>query len=133
MRQHVPILGWCFIVYHAIVALVGIVIGAIVSGAGAISGEREAIFVTGAVGIGIACFLIAISLPGIIAGIGLLKFRPWARILAIILGAMHLLSFPCGTALGVYALVVLLNDETAAAFAAGSSMNSQITAAGLRG
>ena len=118
MRQHVPILGWCFIVYHAIVAVIGVVVGAIVSGAGAISGEREAIFVTGAVGIGIACFLIVLSLPGIIAGFGLLKFRPWARILAIILGALHLLSFPFGTALGVYALVVLLHNETAVDFGA---------------
>jgi len=116
MRQHVPILGWCFIVYHAIVALVGIAIGAIVSGAGAISGEREAIFVTGAVGLAIACFLIVISLPGLIAGIGLLKFRPWARIMAIIIGALHLLSFPFGTALGVYALVVLLHNESGAIF-----------------
>ena len=118
MRQHVPILGWCFIVYHAIVAVIGIVVGAIVGGAGAISGDRDAIFITGAVGIGVASFLIVISLPGIIAGIGLLKFRPWARILAIILGAMHLLSVPFGTALGIYALVVLLNDETAADFGA---------------
>jgi len=116
MRQHVPILGWCFIVYHAIVALVGICIGLIVSGAGAISGERDAIFVTGAVGVAIAGFLIVLSLPGIIAGLGLLKFRPWARILAIIVGALHLLSFPLGTALGVYTLVVLLNNEAPAVF-----------------
>ena len=116
MRQHVPILGWCFIVYHAIVAVIGIVIGAIVSGAGAISGEREAVFITGAVGFGIACLLLVLSLPGIVAGIGLLKFRPWARILAIILGALHLLSFPFGTALGVYALVVLLHNEMATVF-----------------
>src|SRR5262245_29651915 len=116
MRQHVPLLGWCFIVYHAIVALVGIGIGAIVGGAGAISGEREAIFITGAVGFAIAAFLIIIALPGIIAGIGLLKFRPWARILAIILGALHLLSFPFGTALGVFTLVVLLNPEAPVLF-----------------
>jgi uncharacterized membrane protein (DUF2068 family) len=116
MRQHVPILGWCFIVYHAIVALVGICIGLIVSGAGAISGERDAMFITGAAGIFIAGLLIAISLPGLIAGVGLLKFRPWARILAIIVGALHLLSFPLGTALGVYALVVLLNQEAPAVF-----------------
>jgi hypothetical protein len=116
MRQHIPILGWCFIVYHAIVALVGICIGLIVSGAGAISGEREAMFVTGAVGVGIAGFLIVLSLPGIIAGLGLLKFRPWARILAIIVGALHLLSFPLGTALGVYTLVVLLHNEMPTVF-----------------
>jgi hypothetical protein len=116
MRQHVPILGWCFIVYHAIVALVGIAIGAIVSGAGAMSGERDAIFVTGTIGAAIAAFLLVLSLPGIIAGIGLLKFRPWARIMAIILGVLHLLSFPFGTALGVYTLVVLLHAEAPAIF-----------------
>jgi|SRR5438876_5837400 len=116
MRQHVPILAWCFIVYHGIVALVGIVIGAIVGGAGALSGEREAMFVTGTVGVAIAVFLIVLALPGIIAGIGLLKFRPWARILAIILGVIHLLSFPFGTALGVYTLYVLLNAEAPAMF-----------------
>lgn len=116
MRQHIPILGWCFIVYHAIVALVGIVVGLIVSGAGVISGEREAMFITGTVGVAIAGFLVVLSLPGIIAGIGLLKFRPWARILAIIIGVLHLLSFPFGTALGVYTLYVLLNAEAPAIF-----------------
>ncbi|MEK6373696.1 MAG: hypothetical protein AABO58_13475 [Acidobacteriota bacterium] len=116
MRQHIPILGWCFIVYHGIVALVGIVIGLIVSGAGVISGEREAMFITGTVGVAIAGFLVILSLPGIIAGIGLLKFRPWARILAIIIGVLHLLSFPFGTALGVYTLYVLLNAEAPSIF-----------------
>ena len=116
MRQHVPVLGWCFIVYHGIVALVGIVIGLIVSGAGVISGEREAMFITGAVGVLVTGLLIAISLPGIIAGIGLLKYRQWARILAIIIGVLHLLSFPFGTALGVYALYVLLNAEAPSIF-----------------
>jgi hypothetical protein len=116
MRQHVPILGWCFIVYHSIVALIGIGVGIIVSGAGALSGEREAMFVTGSIGIAIAAFLIILALPGIITGLGLLKFRPWARILAIILGVLHLLSFPFGTALGVYTLVVLLNAEAPAIF-----------------
>ena len=111
MRQHVPILGWCFIVYHAIIALVGIGIGIIVGAAGVISGERQAMFITGTVGVAIAAFLIILSLPGIICGIGLLKFRPWSRILAIILGVLHLLSFPFGTALGVYTLVVLTNAE----------------------
>jgi len=116
MRQHVPILGWCFIVYHAIVALVGIAIGLIVSGAGVISGEREAMFITGTVGVAIAALLIVISLPGIIAGVGLLKYQQWARIMAIIIGVLHLLSFPFGTALGVYTLYVLLNPEAPSIF-----------------
>ena len=118
MRQHIPILGWCFIVYHGILAVIGIVVGVFVFGAGAISGERQAMFITGTIGAAIVVLLVVISLPGIIAGIGLLKFRPWAPILAIIVGALHLLSFPFGTALGVYTLVVLLNAETPALFGA---------------
>lgn len=37
-------------------------------------------------------FLILISIPGIVAGIGLLKYKSWARILAIILGVLNLES-----------------------------------------
>jgi hypothetical protein len=116
MRQHVPILGWCFIIYSALIALIGLVIGGILMGGGVISGDRDAMWISGAVGATVAVILIILSLPGIIAGVGLLKFRPWARILAIILGALHLLSFPFGTALGVYTLIVLLNPETVALF-----------------
>jgi zinc-ribbon domain len=39
---------------------------------------------------------------------GLFERRPWARILAIILGFLALLRFPFGTALGIYTLWVLL-------------------------
>jgi hypothetical protein len=116
MRDHVRILAWCFIVYSAIIVLVGVGIGSIVLFGGAISGDREAILITGAVGAGIACFLIVLSLPGMLAGIGLLKMRPWARILAIVLGVLHILSFPLGTALGIYTLWVLLNVETETLF-----------------
>jgi hypothetical protein len=39
---------------------------------------------------------------------GLFERRPWARILALILGFLALLRFPFGTALGIYTLWVLL-------------------------
>ena len=116
MRDHVRILGWCFIVYSAIIVLVGFAIGSIVLFGGVISGDHQAMFITGAVGAAIAAFLILVSLPGMVAGIGLLKMQPWARIVAIIVGAFHILSFPLGTALGVYTLWVLLNAETEALF-----------------
>jgi hypothetical protein len=116
MKDHVRILGWCFIVYSAIIVLVGLGVGSIVLFGGVISGDHEAMFITGAVGAAIACFLIIISLPGMLAGMGLLKMRSWARIVAIVVGVLHLLSFPFGTALGVYTLWVLLNAETEAMF-----------------
>ena len=116
MRDHVRILAWCFIVYSSIIVLVGVTIAGIVLFGGAISGDRDAMFITGAVGAGIACLLIIVSLPGMVAGIGLLKMRGWARIVAIIVGVLHILSFPLGTALGIYTLWVLLNAETEAMF-----------------
>src|SRR5437870_9964249 len=112
MRDHVRILGWCFIVYSSLSLLLGVCLFFIIGGAGILSGDRQAMMVTGAVGTGLAIFFIVVSLPGLITGYGLLKFRPWARIVGIVLGVLNLLGFPLGTALGIYALWVLLNAQT---------------------
>ena len=116
LRDHVRILGWGFIVYSAVVVLVGLVAGAIVLTGGALSGERQAMLITGGAGLFVAGLLLLVSLPGLFIGWGLFRLRPWARILGIIFGALHLLSIPFGTALGVYALYVLLNDDARALF-----------------
>jgi len=51
------------------------------------------------------CALIAITgIPNLIAGYGLLKRRPWAEIVALIVGILNLPSVPFGTAVGVYAI-----------------------------
>jgi zinc-ribbon domain len=56
---------------------------------------------------GLGVFLSATAAIGLAAGWGLLERRPWARILAIVIGCLSLLSFPFGTALGIYTLWVL--------------------------
>ena len=53
-------------------------------------------------------FIAGLAAVSFATGYGLLKVRPWARVLAIILGFISLLHVPVGTALGVYTLVVLL-------------------------
>jgi hypothetical protein len=116
MQQHVRTLGWLFIIYSAVFDLIALIVLVIMGGAGAVSGDRQALFITSAVGLSIAAILLIISVPGIIAGLGLLKYRQWARILAIILGALHLFSFPFGTALGIYTFWVLLNAQTTPLF-----------------
>ena len=65
-------------------------------------------------GIGAVVFfvLVVLSLPGVIAGIGLLEYRPWARILTIVLSVLDLIHVPLGTALGVYGLWVLLSQDS---------------------
>jgi hypothetical protein len=78
---------------------------------------RVAVPIIGIVVTAIFVFLIAISLSGIVAGAGLLHFRPWARILTIVLSALNLLNVPLGAALGVYGLWVLLQAQTWRLFA----------------
>jgi len=61
-------------------------------------------------------FLLLTSIPEIIGGIGLLKRRPWARILILVVACMDLLWIPIGTIIGIYELWVLLQDETSQLF-----------------
>ncbi len=60
----------------------------------------------GAIGLLISGYAIA----GVIAGWGLMAHRPWARMLAIVLGCISLIHFPFGTALGIYTLWVLVSE-----------------------
>jgi len=60
----------------------------------------------------IGVFLVASAVAGILAGWGLMNYRPWARVLALVLGVISLLHFPFGTALGIYTLWVLLPAES---------------------
>ncbi len=72
--------------------------------------------ITTSIGTVLAVFLLILSLPEIIAGIGLLRHAAWARILALVLGVLHLFNIPFGTIAGIYTLWVLMDDRAAALF-----------------
>lgn len=119
MAQHVKILGILHIIYAGLVVLAGVFVLVIMGGiAGIISttdtspDSQIAPPILGLIGIGVFVLLLVLSLPGIIGGFGLLQFKPWSRILVIVLSALELISVPFGTALGIYGLWVLLNRET---------------------
>jgi hypothetical protein len=80
-------------------------------------GAEVAVPVLGAIGGVIFVVVLALSLPGIVGGIGLLQFAPWARVLMLVISALDLLSVPVGTALGIYGLWTLTKPETEALFA----------------
>jgi len=75
-----------------------------------------AVPVLAAIGGALFFLILVVSLPSIIAGAGLLKYRPWARILTIVLSAIDLLNVPLGTALGIYGLWVLLARDSQVLF-----------------
>jgi len=64
----------------------------------------------------VSLFFMVLALPQILAGVGLARHKEWGRILTLIVSFFHLVSFPLGTALGIYSFVILLKPETIALF-----------------
>ena len=127
MEQHVKILGILHIAFGCLGMLLALGILLLFGGIAGLIGATDyspdahiSIPIVGGIGAFIFFFLMLISLPGIIAGIGLLQFRPWARILTIVLSALDLIHVPFGTALGVYGLWVLLSDGSERLFRSAS-------------
>lgn len=116
MRDHVRILGILNIIMGCFTALIGVAVLIFLGGAGVLAGMAEyggerfgGPFLT-FIGVSVAVFFLLLALPSIVGGWGLLEFRPWARILMIVISILHLFNFPFGTALGVYGLWVLFSD-----------------------
>jgi hypothetical protein len=116
--QHVTILGWLYIVSHTLFLVVGGFVFLLLVGIGAASGEAEAARILPVVGMAVGLLLAALALPGLAAGYGLLKHKPWARILAIVVGILGLINFPVGTIIGIYTFWVLMQPAAADYFAA---------------
>ncbi|HXI14416.1 MAG TPA: hypothetical protein VNM92_17490 [Thermoanaerobaculia bacterium] len=116
MDKHVSILGIFYIAFGVLGILLAVLVFVAVAGGGLISGDQTAIAITATVATAIAGFLLLVSLPSIIGGVGLMRHAPWARIVVLILGVLNLFNIPFGTALGVYTLWVLMNDQVVPLF-----------------
>ena len=117
MNTHVKVLGVLFIVFSAFGLLLALIVGIGVGGAAGIVGatgdaDPAVIPILGLAGSVAIIVLLALSLPGLVAGLGLLRFQSWARILAIVLCAINLINVPFGTLFGAYGLWVLLSKDT---------------------
>jgi hypothetical protein len=117
MEQHVNVVAALRIGFSVLGLLVAAMLFLFVVGGGLISGDPDAIRITGAVGTVVGGFLALLSVPGIIAGIGLWKRWSWARWLTLILAVLDLVGVPIGTLFGIYTIWVLLQDETEQLFA----------------
>src|SRR5687768_8310879 len=110
MEQHVPIIGWLFIVSHAIFLAIGAFVFLLLAGIGAFVDATNAAAILTMVALFVAALMALLALPGMIAGYGLLKKRSWARMLAIIISVLNLVNFPIGTIVGLYAMWVLFQQ-----------------------
>lgn len=116
MATHIKLLGWLHIIFGVLgLGTAFLVFGSSIVG-GLFSGSLWGMLGAGLGGTFAAIFVALLAIPGLIAGYGLLKFRPWARMLTIVLAVFELIRFPFGTILGIYSLWVLLSSEGAAQF-----------------
>jgi len=116
MKTHIQIVAWLYIAMGILGILLSLLVAGIIAGGGWISGDDTAIRVTTIVSIFVGALVVLISIPGIVAGIGLLSYKSWARILAIILSVLNLPGFPIGTLLGIYSLWAMLDSESSLLF-----------------
>jgi len=118
METHVKVLGALQIAMGAVglfSALVLVAVFGVASSAVGMSGDPDAAIalpIIGITGMALVAFLVTLSLPGVVVGIGLIQRRPWARIAGIVLSILSLMMVPFGTILGVYGVWVLFSKDT---------------------
>jgi hypothetical protein len=89
----------------------GVAAVALITGAGRGESGHFAAGLTAAAFTTLALIAIAWGAVHALVGVPLRRRRPAARIAALMLGSVDLLLLPYGTALGAYALWVLLNER----------------------
>lgn len=113
MATHVKILGWLYLAFGAF-GLFG-ALAVLLAGAGggmlAAMDNPMAGLIVGGASVFAAVVVVIFVLPSLLTGWGLLTRKPWARMLAIIVGIISLINIPLGTILGVYTLWVMFQDE----------------------
>jgi hypothetical protein len=114
MDKHVKVAGWLWIA-NGVLAIPILIIGLVIINSN-VPGRQDAMLVTG----GALCFFLPGMAASAVVAYGLLKYKAWARILAIVLAILNLILFPIGTLIGIYTLWVMFNDETKALLGAES-------------
>jgi hypothetical protein len=128
VETHVKVLAILYLVFSGLSVLLAVVIclatGVVTSIVGTAADPADAQLAIPFIRLGggvAALFFVAWAAPGLVIGLGLLKRRPWARLLGIVMSAVSLMHIPLGTALGVYGLWVLFHRDTEHLFAANAS------------
>jgi hypothetical protein len=119
MKRHADFLGVLYLAWGAIFTLVGLAGLALAGGALAIAQSGGPVTVRSEFAAGLTALTLGlVAILGLLfgflhlwIGVVLRRYRPWARLLALGLAVINLVLFPFGTALGGYALWVLLTNE----------------------
>ena len=119
MQTHVKVLGVLYLAVGGCMLIGALFLAMTMGGVAGIVGASAdpedaaiAVPILGIAGTALAAFFGIFSLPSLITGYGLINYKPWARIVGIVLSAISLIFIPFGTIIGAYGLWVLLSKET---------------------
>jgi hypothetical protein len=117
MKKHVTFVAALQIGFSTIGILAAVVVFFVFIFAGSFVADVDiASAVLKILGIFLPVLIMIISLLGLVAGIGLLSYRRWARLLILVIAAVGCVNFPLGTLKGVYSIWVLMQDESVRLF-----------------
>lgn len=105
-RDH-KLIGTLHIVLSSFGLLAAVIVLFVLGSTGILSGDPTAMAVLSSVGGGISLFLLLLSLPGFLGGIGILKGASWAPVLLTVVSVLNLFNIPFGTAVGIFTLIRL--------------------------
>lgn len=112
MEKHVNVIAALRIGFSILGLIIGIVVFIVLYIIGNATNDHDARFVLPIIANILIIVFVFLSIPGIIAGIGLFKKKEWGRILTLILSVLDLVNIPIGTAIGAYSIWVLVQPET---------------------
>ncbi len=132
-KEHNKLVGIFLMAHGGLQAVVMIILGlvyGVIGSAMLATGKKDEEMIVGAVFVGMVFLLFFISLlfllPQIIGGWKLVKERPNARTWGIVGSIVSLLSFPIGTAAGVYGLWFLFGEEGKRFYLGGQPQTYQV-------
>jgi hypothetical protein len=117
MKKHVTVVGALHIGLGTL-GLIGamVIFFALRFARGVVGNEEIPSVVLGFLSISLPLLVGGLSSLGVVGGIGVLAFKPWARILVMVISVIGCINIPIGTLAGVYSLWVMMQDETVKLF-----------------
>ncbi len=113
MKKHVTVVGAIQIGFGVLGLIAAVAVFFALSFAkGQVGDDNTVQMVLGFLSASLPLLIGFMSTLGLVGGIGLLNYMPWARYLVIVVAALGCLNIPIGTLKGVYSLWVLLQDDT---------------------
>ena len=99
LETHITLVGWLQIVYSLLWIAAGVFVTTLILGVGTATQDAVALRMLTPTASALGGLLCVLSVPGLVAGIGLLRRASWSRIMALVLAVFQLVAFPIGTVL----------------------------------